>query len=491
MNAITRFAQTILLSAAVLIVAGCGGGSGGSGTPIASNPGAGSNPPPNSAPQDPAIDADATSFYFSYDESASTASRDLSLFALDLGRKPEKVLGRPYEFLNAEVFDSFDAQPAGDFAVSMTLRRGSDGDTPFNAPDGDLYVLGVNVAGPTLPLTERRNLVLTILVDTSGSMQTPYASETRNDVRSLLDVVKYGLTRIRPSLKAGDILNLVTFSSDAQVIAEGLDATTGAFEARVNELVSNGSTDIGRGVDLAYEVANRTFDPDKANRVLLLTDAFVNTGELDPDVIAAASVRGDLEGIRFSGIGIGAGFNDAVLNSISDAGKGSYSAMIMPNDAERLFTADFSRFIEVAATKVRFRLDYPQALDQLRSFGEEISTDPEEVQPVNFSYDSSQFFVELFKRSTPVSGTETVTLSIEYTDASGETQNVSVVRTIDELLTIGTDALDAAVAVVSLAELIGERFSCEEVQASRLYQEQVQSATYALYRQNIDRFCGL
>ena len=303
--------------------------------------------------------------------------------------------------------------------------------------------------------------------------------------------LKVKFKRITSALKAGDVLNLVTFSNDARVVAEGLDSSTGAFESHVNELVTSGSTNIRRGVDLAYEVANRTFDPAKANRVLLLTDAFVNTGELDPNAIATAAVRGDLEGIHFSAVGIGSEFNDTVLNTISDAGKGSYSAMITPNDAERLFTTDFSRFIELAATNTRFRLDYPASLDQLRSFGEEISTDPEAVQPVNFSYNSSQFFVELFKSSAPVSGSDELKLSIEYTDASGETKNVSVSRSINTLLTNETDALDAAFAVISLAELIGERFDCETVQASRLYQEPVQNATYSLYRQNVERFCGL
>lgn len=497
MTSLARRLRALLLCAIVAVAGGCGGsdnpvGSDGAGGPSGA-PTPGTSPGGESSEsQNPVIDPEATFFYFSYDESASTASRDLSLFALDAGRRPAKALGRPYEFLNAENFDGFDAQTVGDFKVSMTMRHPERGDLPVGAPDnGQLYVLGVNLAGPSLPLAQRRNLVLTVLVDISGSMQSPYASETRSDVRSLLDVVKYGLSRIGPSLKAGDVLNLVTFATDAQVIAEGLDATTGAFQARVSELSSDSTTDIGKGVNLAYQVADRHFDPTKANRVLLLTDAFVNTGELDPAVIAGATVRGDLEGIRFSAIGVGAGFNDTVLNAISDAGKGSYSAMITPNDAERLFTADFSRFIDVAATSVRFRLDYPQSLDQLRSFGEMQSTNPEAVSPVNFSYDSAQFFVELFSSATPVAGNEPVTLSIDYTDSSGESRNVSLTRSIDELLATRTDSLDAAFAVVSLAELIGERFSCEAVQASRLYKEPVQNATYALYRLNIERFCRL
>jgi len=465
-------------------------GGGASGGQVPDTSPVGERQPPIDA-EPPAIDAGSTFFYFSYDESSSTASRDLALFALAGGRRPAPDLGRPYEFLNAESFERFDARAVGDFEVSMTLRRAEPGELPSAAPpEGRLYALGVNVEGPAQPLAERRNVVLTVLVDVSGSMQTPYASETRGDVSSLLDVVKYGLTRIGGSMKAGDELNLVTFSSTADVIAEGLDGTAGQFESLIASLATETSTDIGRGVDLAYQVANRRFDPDKANRVLILTDAQVNSGQLDPAIIAAATVRGELEGIRFSAIGVGSGFDDRVLNTISEAGRGSYSAMITPNDAERLFTDGFSRFVAPAATNVRFRLDYPQALNQLRSFGEEISTDPDAVRPTNFSYDSDQFFLELFQGADSLPGDGAFTLGIEYTDTDGERREVSLTRNVDDLLATTTDALDAAFAVTTLAELIGERIDCGTVQQSALYTQPVQQATYALYRQNIERFCA-
>lgn len=437
------------------------------------------------------IDTAATSFFFSYDESASTASRDLSLFAIAVGLRPAASLGRPYEFLNAESFEPFDAQEAGVFDVSMTLRRAERGEVPLAAePEGRLYALGVNVEGPALTREERRNVVLTLLVDVSGSMESPYAQETRSDVRSLLDVVKYGLERLPSSLKPGDVVNLVTFASSADLIVEGLDGTDGTFTDVVATLTAGASTNIGRGIDLAYQVANRTFDPDKANRVIMLTDAFVNQGELDARRIADEAVRGELEGIRFSGIGIGSGFNDEVLNTVSDAGRGTYSAMITPNDAERLFTRGFARFIDPAASDVRFELAFPDELDQLRSFGEEISVDPDDVQTVNFSYNADQFFLELFQGPDGIDVSQAISLSIDYTGPDGERRNVSATRSIDALLANTTAEIDAAFAVSTLAELIGERLDCGTVQSSDLYQRPVQNATYALYRQNIERYCA-
>lgn len=70
--------------------------SNGSGSGGASNPPPPSNsglPADSTSPEDPPqesdpdIDSEATSFFFSYDESGSTAARDLALFAIAEGRR--------------------------------------------------------------------------------------------------------------------------------------------------------------------------------------------------------------------------------------------------------------------------------------------------------------------------------------------------------------------------------------------------------------------
>ena len=448
-----------------------------------------SEPPPETS-AGPDVAAEATTFFFSYDESASTAARDLTRFALDEGLRPAPALGRPYEFLNAERFAPFGPRPLGPFTASMTLRRTAPGEVALpDAVDGPLYALGVNLSAPALPLAERPNLVLTVLVDVSGSMDSPYASETRDDASTLLDVVRHGLTRIGPSLKNGDVLNLVTFSVTADVILEGVDPSSGTFEATVGSLVTQGSTNLRLGVDTAYEVANRTYDPDKANRVLVLTDARVNTGELDPERIAAATVAGDREGILLSGVGVGAGFDDRVLDGITEAGRGTYSAMITPGDAERLFGPGFSRFVSPAARDVRFSLTYPQALDQLRSFGEEVSTVAEEVRTVNFSHGAAQFFLELFTGPEALDPAATVELGASWTDAAGERREAVQSRTVEALLANVTAELDAALGVTALAELVAERLDCEAVRASALYTAPAESALLDEYRRYMDLFC--
>ena len=211
----------LIASVAIFLLSACGGagnggvGNGGAGNSSTDDGSAGGDTggrplvDNGTEPQEPDIDSEATTFFFSYDESSSTASRDLALTSLDNGRRPDPSLGRAYEFLNAEQFNSFTTTTVGPFDVSLGMLLSENGDIPLNVvPDGDVYGLGVSITGPTRTLQERRNVVLTILLDVSGSIDAPYAAETVSGVDSLLDVAKVGLTEMQQSLKTGDIINI-------------------------------------------------------------------------------------------------------------------------------------------------------------------------------------------------------------------------------------------------------------------------------------------
>ncbi|HEY7773419.1 MAG TPA: VWA domain-containing protein, partial [Marinagarivorans sp.] len=445
---------TLITMPVFLVACGSGGGSDSGDTPSVvtppdTHPGRpalpdpGTEPPENREPDIPESDdseaaaTETRSFYFSYDESGSTASRDLTFAELAAGKKPNRSLGRPYEYLNAETFNHFDLVIEPPFNVSMGLYKAEADEIPVGRNlDGALYAMGVNLSGPTLSPSERRNVALTLLVDISGSMSLPYANNASGEIYSRLDVVKNGLYLLLKQLKEGDELSLVTFENQAQVVVDRWIYQAGdmAFFSAIAGLKTNGTTNLGTGIQEAYRTANTLYNPDKANRVIILTDANANTGEINPTIIAEHTRLNDAEGIHFSGIGIGQGFNDRFLNELTDIGKGTYSALITPYDAERIFSDNFMRFLSPAVKNVKFQLTYPSELTQFYSAAEDISTDPDEVSSVNFSYNSEQFFLELFEGDYFLDPELAITLSVTYTDANNDDQKISFSKTLAELL---------------------------------------------------------
>jgi hypothetical protein len=176
---------------------------------------------------------------------------------------------------------------------------------------------------------------------------------------------------------------------------------------------------------------------------------------------------------------------------LTDIGKGVYSAMITPDDAERIFTTGFMRFIDHAVGNIRFKLEFPESIDHLSSAGEEISSNAEDVQTINFSYNDSQFFLEKFKAKTLLEGDEIFVLEISYDDENGDPSVIRIEKTADGLLNSGEDQIMTASVIVALAELITGRIECSEIIESGLYTYSNQNELFSTYKDLIDSYCNL
>lgn len=417
-------------------------------------------------------------FYFSYDDSASTAGPELAKYRLDHGLLPDASLGRPWEFLNLESArfrtEALEAVPEdGIFSLSMGLR--ADG----GAEDGTTeYHFGALVKSPERTAADRDNVVLTLIVDVSGSMGEP-VTQVEETALTKMELVKLALKAMVASLKPGDVVNLVTFSTSASTVLQGAVFEGGEsfpqYAQCVDALRPTDSTDLDKGIAEGYRTAWATFVAGRSNRVVILTDAWANTGVVDSTQIAAGISRDDAEGILFSGVGVGADFQEAFLNELTEKGKGSYFALVTRGDAQRVMRDRFIALIAAAARQVRFRLDFPASLAHVTTASEESSTEAEDVQPTSFSYNTAQYFFEGFRTTaagTEPAGGEAFTLTIRYTDPRTSTEATrSVTKTVAELLAAGgadmpegANIRDARV-VFLLAELIGGRITGEDAGA--------------------------
>ena len=364
----------------------------------------------------PAIDLASKFFFFSYDDSASTVGAELTKNAIKNGQLPEKSWARAYEFFNYEKFDTANQEKTGLFNVSMGLWK----HTSLSNKEKTLYDLGAYVSSPTIDMAARKNMVLTLLVDVSGSMDEPSApSSYEVAASSKLELVRYGLTTLFDSLKPGDVVNICQFSSDSSTLLENYqyDSADPKYMNVVKSISTLGSTNLNAGIDEAYKVATKYYDSNKNNRVVIITDAYANTGEVNPEKISTRTRINNLEGIYFSGIGVGQDFNEAFLNKLTEAGKGAYFSIISKTDAKRAFNDRLIALLNVAAKDVQFRIDYPAGLKHTESAAEQVSTVQSEVTPTNFSFNTSQFFLEGFEELNSAGlADQTIKLTVMYKD---------------------------------------------------------------------------
>ncbi len=334
--------------------------------------------------------------WLSNDESMSTATAQRLLYMLERNALPSPDQCKPHEMLNYYDFSWESKREQGPFNVSLAVQpadlewaRIKYGRQPF--PEGKTLVhVAYQIEAPLAPLPQRRNWNLTFVVDVSGSMSS----------ESKMDFTKRGLGKIWHNLKKGDVVSLVAFSNQAWTVADGLKAgepgADAAFADAVAKLAPRGGTNLKSGLDLAYELGWKHFDAEHENRVVMLTDANTNMGDVNLDSIAEASRRMDGDGLRFSGVGVGMSFNGQLLDAMSERGRGAYVFLGSERYVDTLFGELFDSLVEPVAFDMRIKMEYPAAWESAGFYGEQSSAVKSEVQSFHFFTGSSQLYLSDF-----------------------------------------------------------------------------------------------
>ena len=318
--------------------------------------------------------------FLSADDSNSMSGPVIARNAIEHG---SMVYGRirTYEFLNYYTFD-YEAAAADSVRVTAQMQAN---ETPFDGFE-QTYNLQIGVRSPDIDPSDRRPVNLTLSLDTSGSMAGTSIALVRASCRA-----------IAGSLRDGDVISIVEWNSSLSVPLESREVT-GADDSVLlgvcNSLSTGGSTDLHSGLVTAYALAEENFSQERINRVILMSDGGANTGITDIDLIAAAADDSEGEGIYMMGVGVGdpSYYNDALMDDVTDAGKGAYIFVDSEDEAEKMFGERFLTNIEVAARDVRVELDLPPSFAMVEFHGEEYSTDPEEVEPQHLAPNDAMIY---------------------------------------------------------------------------------------------------
>lgn len=209
--------------------------------------------------------------------------------------------------------------------------------------DGGTAWLQIGMAARTETATDIAPLNLAIVIDRSGSMDSP----------EKMPYLKQSLRVFLGSLARNDIVALVAFSTDAEVIQPASLVGDGRWiEKAIARLEPSTSTNLYAGLMLGFQEVDRNFDVRRNNRVILLTDGIANVGTTDPSQIAAAAKTYNDRGIYLSTIGLGHDINDKLLSQLATQGKGGYHFVDSAEAMDKIFRQESSGLIQKAASDV-------------------------------------------------------------------------------------------------------------------------------------------
>jgi Ca-activated chloride channel homolog len=419
----------------------------------AGNAGEFPQPPPPPDTQNPDAGADAAELsctdldpskpvvlYLSADDSNSMASPVHVRELLGLGVEPLPQEVRTYEFLNYYRV-AYPAAPAGKLSLFPEL------DATVNPGEFD-FQIAVRSFDAIKP---RRPMTITFVLDTSGSMGGPGIERERAAVKA-----------IASSLAEGDVVNAVTWNTANNIVLSG-HAVTGPNDptvvAMANALAAEGGTDLHSGLVQGYKLAEANYGLSRLNRVILISDGGANVGETDADFIGTKSEDADKEGIYLVGIGTGPGlgYYDALMNIVTDKGRGAYIYLDEPTEAGRMFGSRFDETMEIAARGVQVELTMPWYFQMHKFFGEEYSPNAEEIEPQHLAPSDAMIFNQVLKAcdiSQIIPSDEIIVRARWKTPLTYVEQSTEVKMTVADLLAAEKSGLVKAKAIVAYAEAL-------------------------------------
>ena len=286
-----------------------------------------------------------------------TASYTVMRRYLRDGHLPPPEAVRVEEFVNA--FD-YNYTPPTDGAFAVHLEG-----APSRFGEGKrLQLLRIGIQGRVIPDTDRKDAILTFVIDVSGSMR----KENR------LGLVKRALTLLVGQLRPEDKVGIVVYGTNARVVLPHTDIVNREhILTAIRALAPEGATNAEAGLRTGYKLALQNLESNSINRVILCSDGVANVGQTGSDEILKEIRTYVKEGVTLTTVGFGMGnYNDILMEQLANKGNGSYAYVDTLNEAKRVFVENLTGTLQVIAKDAKIQVEFnSETVSRFRLLGYE------------------------------------------------------------------------------------------------------------------------
>lgn len=194
---------------------------------------------------------------------------------------------------------------------------------------------------------DRPSHTVVVVLDRSGSMGGGRLDAAQ---RALIDLVG--------RLDGRDSFGLVVFDDATQVVVPAqpmADLNRDAVRDRIRQIAPGGATDLSSGYLRGLQEARRAAG-DTGATLVLLSDGHANRGVVDPEKLRGVAAGARSESVTTSTIGIGLGYDEALLAEIATGGSGNHSFAEESDSAAAALAAEvdglLSKTVQAASVKI-------------------------------------------------------------------------------------------------------------------------------------------
>jgi Ca-activated chloride channel family protein len=198
-----------------------------------------------------------------------------------------------------------------------------------------------------LPESPRRTLNLSLVVDRSGSMAGAPLHHALRAAESVVD-----------QLEPDDLLSVVVYDDVVDTVVPPQPVThKAALKTAIAKVRAGGITNLSGGWLRGCDHVKAHLDPQKINRVLLLTDGHANMGIQDPRVLTATAAQKAEEGMITTTLGFAQGFNEDLLIGMARAASGNFYFIQSVDEATEVFGIELDSLRAVVGQNLRVTLE--------------------------------------------------------------------------------------------------------------------------------------
>ncbi|HEY3413208.1 MAG TPA: VWA domain-containing protein [Armatimonadota bacterium] len=257
--------------------------------------------------------------------------------------------------------------PGADFTLTCRPEHGSLLSTDQSR---DHLMVQWRAAGSGLARGPRMPLNLALAIDRSGSMEGEPLQYVQRACAQIIDL-----------LEPSDVLTIVTFAEDVDVIVPARRVVNRQLlKEHIQRILPGNTTNLYDAIVVAANQVASVASAGMVNRVLLLTDGEPTAGIRDFQSIVGQAAEQKSRGITVTALGFGPEYNEELLAGIARRSGGNYYYITRPELLPEVFRSELMTMMNLAARGAKLRIK-PAKWNRVRQvYGHKLAFAPEGIE---------------------------------------------------------------------------------------------------------------
>ncbi len=202
---------------------------------------------------------------------------------------------------------------------------------------------------------KRKKLNLVVVLDISGSMGSRFDSyyydkkkQNSSDSKSKIQIANESIVSMLDHLKDNDSLGVVLFDDGAYPVKPLRKVKTTnmkAIKKHILALNDRGGTNWSAGYKAGLKYFDKVKKEGYENRIIFITDAMPNTGELNKDRLFGMAKKASKKGIHTTFIGVGVDFNTNLVEYVSKTKGANYYSVHSSKEFKKRMDQEFDYMV--------------------------------------------------------------------------------------------------------------------------------------------------